>query len=107
MVGNCGCSICGLRGHSKNVTCRNVFPIFDGDYHLESFEQGMSAKEFDGRMFYASRFHVWGSDGNSVGYKTLADTLIEYLQTPNAKIENLKVLLCVHQWVQDEGTETV
>ena len=37
---------------------------------------------------------------------SLADTLINYLKTPNASIEDLHILLCVHNWVQDEGTET-
>jgi hypothetical protein len=105
-VGNCGCKLCGLRGYSKNVTCRSVFPRFpDKPILLESYESQISAREVGGRMFFASRQQDWTTEPPTP--KSLAETLIDFLNSPDAQPEHLKILLCAHEWVQDPGTATV
>lgn len=106
--GNCECKLCGLRGYSKNVAIRSVFSTFeDRPILLESYESQIKAR-FDkesGMYLFGSNAQDWTKDDTP--YYGLAQTLINYLQTPDAKIEDLKILLCVHDWVQDEGTESV
>jgi hypothetical protein len=108
-TGNCGCKLCGLRGYSKNVAIRSVFPTFNGrPLLLESYESYITAsvdpKDSD-RYLFGSRALDWSKDDTPK--LSLADILIEYLGTPGATPEDLRILLCVHQWVQDEGTESV
>ncbi len=107
--GNCGCKLCGLRGYSKNVAIRSVFPTFRGrPLLLESYESTMIARrdpERQGQYLFGTNSRDWLKEGEP--YRTLADQLIDYLKTPDAKPEDLRILLCVHDWVQDEGTETV
>lgn len=107
--GNCGCKLCGLRGYSKNVRIRSVFPCYKGrPLLLESYETMMVARrdpERAGQYLFGTISRDWTKEGTP--YRTLADQLIDYLQTPDAKPEDLRILLCVHDWVQDEGTETV
>lgn len=107
--GNCECKLCGLRGISKNVAIRSVFPRFNGrPILLESYEAQIKArKDHDepGTYLFGSKARNWGVEGDPLF--SLADTLINYLKTPGATPEDLRILLCVHDWVQDEGTETV
>lgn len=108
-VGNCGCKLCGLRGYSKNVTCRSIFPTFqDRPLLLESYEAGIVARrnpDDTSQYLFGSRSLDWSKDDTPA--ISLADHIINYLKTPDAKPEDLRILLCVHDWVQDEGTETV
>ena len=108
-IGNCGCKLCGLRGYSKNVTTRSVFPTFkDRPILLESYESQITARvdtSDSDRYMFGSRAQDWSKE--DAPKLSLADILIEYLGTRDAKPEDLRILLCVHQWVQDEGTETV
>lgn len=108
-TGNCGCKLCGLRGYSKNVAIRSVFPTFKGrPLLLESYESQITAivdpKDSD-RYLFGSRAVDWSKDDTPK--LSLADILIDYLGTASATPEDLRILLCVHQWVQDEGTESV
>ena len=107
--GTCGCRLCGLRGHSKNVQSRSVFPSFRGrPLLLETYEACMKAREDKdepGTYLFGSNSRNWAKDDAPL--YTLADNLINYLQTPDASIEDLRILLCVHDWVQDEGTASV
>lgn len=107
--GTCGCKLCGLRGYSKNVATRSVFPSFRGrPLLLETYEACIKARkdmEEPGTYLFGSNARNWAEDDASP--YTLAETLINYMQTPGASIQDLKILLCVHDWVQDEGTATV
>ena len=107
--GVCECKLCGLRGYSKNVTCRSVFPIFPNHY-LEMYDGLISARwndEVDPPQYlFGSRAKRW-SGGDKESHKSLADMLIDYLKMPDTKPEDFRILLCVHSWVQDPGTETV
>ena len=107
--GNCECKHCGLRGTSKNVAIRSVFPRFEGrPILLASYEANIKAredKEVPGTYLFGSIARNWEVEGDLLF--SLADTLINYLQTRDAKIEDLRILLCVHEWVQDPGTATV
>jgi hypothetical protein len=98
-----------LRGWSKNVTCRSIFPTFDEQSrYLEFYEHSMVARadpNRPGAFLYGTSKQDWGKEGAPL--MTLADVLIEYLHTPGAKPEDLRILLCVHDWVQDEGTASV
>ena len=106
--GVAGCKLCGLRAYSKNVRSRSVFPIFDGHPRmLESFEAGIVARsnpDDSSQYLFGSRAQDWSKDDAPT--ISLADYIINYLQMPDAKPEDLRILLCVHDWVQDEGTET-
>ena len=108
-IGNCECKLCGLRGISKNVVTRSVFPTFQGrPLLLEIFEAGITALADvtrPGQYLFGTRALDWSKDDTPP--ISLADYIISYLQTPGAKPEDLRILLCVHAWVQDEGTETV
>lgn len=107
--GNCGCRICGLRGWSKNVMIRSIFPNFGDDYVLESFERQMIA-EFNSeknQYLFGSKRERYSQETDEYVPMTLAETLIEYLQRSQNNYDGLKVLLCVHDWVQDEGTASV
>lgn len=103
------CKLCGLRAYSKNVRTRSVFPTFEGrPLLLESYESMMVARrdpERAGQYLFGTNSRDWTKE--DAPYRTLADQLIDYLKTPDAKPEDLRILLCVHDWVQDEGTETV
>jgi hypothetical protein len=107
--GTCGCRLCGLRGYSKNVATRSVFPSFRGrPLLLESYEAGITAladATRPGQYLFGSRALDWSKDDTPP--ISLADHIIRYLQSPDAKPEDLRILLCVHDWVQDEGTATV
>ena len=106
---SCECKLCGLRGHSKNVTCRSVFPDFRGrPLLLASYEHQIKARkdeENDGQYLFGSNARDWTQD--DAPFIGFAETLINYLKTPGAQIEDLRILLCVHEWVQDPGTATV
>lgn len=107
--GNCECKHCGLRGTSKNVHTRSVFPLFEGrPILLASYEANIKARkdpDEPGTYLFGSKARDWGVEGDPLF--SLADTLINYLQTRDAKIEDLRILLCVHEWVQDEGAASV
>lgn len=106
-LGNVGCKNCGLRAHSKNVTCRSVFPIFENST-LWMYEATIKARkdpDKQGEYLFGSNAVDYTKDSEpEIG---LGQTLINYLQHPQSKIEDLKILLCVHDWVQDPGTESV
>jgi hypothetical protein len=107
--GNCGCRLCGLRGWSKNVMTRSVFPDYGEDYALESFENGMTGEwsEEKQQYLFGSRYERYNPETGEYTLLSLAETLIAYLQRSNNNYDGLKVLLCIHDWVQDEGTATV
>jgi hypothetical protein len=112
MVGNCGCKICGLRGHSKNVMTRNVFPVFPkDDYVLEAFESNITAEynQSAKQYLFGSKRKVYDAAKHEFTDEimSLADLLIDYVKRCGGDIENIRILLCVHDWVQDPGTETV
>ncbi len=107
--GTCECRLCGLRGYSKNVAIRSVFPSFRGrPLLLESYEHQIKARkdeENPGQYLFGSNSRDWFQD--SAPYIGLAETLIGYLRSPDATPEDLKILLCVHDWVQDEASAIV
>lgn len=107
--GNCGCRHCGLRGWSKNVMTRSVFADFGDDYILESFDSTMLAEwnEKTKQYLFGSKRHRLDKEKDDYVTMTLAETITEYLTRSNNNYEGLKILLCVHDWVQDEGTATV
>lgn len=112
MQGNCGCRICGLRGYSKNVHTRSIFPIFpNDDYVLESFERNITAEwnESAKQYLFGSKREVYDREKQEFTGElmSLADLIIDYVKRCGGDIENLRILLCVHDWVQDPGTATV
>ena len=108
-VGNCGCKVCGLRGWSKNVMTRSIFPIFNAEqYALEGVERSIVAREDPnrpGQYLFGTKAQDWSVE--SEPYFSLADVLIKYLERSDAALDDLRILLCVHEWEQDPGTNTV
>jgi hypothetical protein len=83
-----------------------VFANFDGrPLLLEQYEMLMRVKTIDGVDYWGTSSRDWTKE--DAPYRSLAEFLIGYLKTPEAKPEDLRILMCDHDWVQDKGTATV
>jgi hypothetical protein len=105
MAGNCGCSKCGLRGYSKNVTCRNTFAIWDDYLYLQSYELNVRLTEKDGQSYWSFKRTDYSGDVDRL--MSFSEVLKEFIGRADFKPEHLDIVFCEHDWVQDPGTETV
>lgn len=124
VVGNCECIHCGLRGSSKNVMIRSIFPIWpemplDLTYYLESLERSITLYRSEKGIPYVginsenTNFLLEEKD-ISTDNQALAYVLakITYrLSLARLTQEELfavyTILFCPHEWKQDDGTASV
>ena len=113
-TGNAGCTKCGLRASSKNVTCRSVFCIWPDDekeYLLQMFENCIAVKsgvEWNDKKIdmIGVRPTVTRANDKGGGCPDIAE-LVGSIVKSGLTPEEARAVLCDHHWVQDKGTATV
>lgn len=114
IVGCAGCVKCGLRAYSKNVTCRSVFSVWP-DY----FDRTKDHTEQDPRWYQwtaveamNNRIQIQPVDGrNFYGTAEWAEATMEDMFNEAVRLQltpdMIRVVFCLHDWVQDPGTASV